>query len=189
MTMLPYTTLQFADEVLKRAIEEGVTIGCVESCTGGLLGAAITSIEGSSGAFLGSIVSYDNEVKVGCVGVSREVLDDRERGAVSAACAAQMAIGGLGRLGVDRCVSVTGIAGPKGGSKAKPVGTVWFGMAARDSDDVLVVRVFIHEPSTREGIRGCAVLGALTLLDPRYGGEAIEYEKERAVLALSEVMR
>jgi PncC family amidohydrolase len=184
--MLSDSTLQLAQDVVKRALADGVTIGCVESCTGGLVGAAITSVDGSSGAFMGSVVSYHNDVKAGCVGVERRVLEGE--GAVSGACAAQMALGGLVRLGVDRCVSVTGIAGPGGGTKKKPVGTVWFGLAARDADGVVVVRILVDEPQERARIREEGVVGALTLLDPEFGGDAIRFEQERAVRRLSEVL-
>lgn len=184
--MLSDSTLQLAQDVVKRALADGVTIGCVESCTGGLLGAAITSVDGSSGSFLGSIVSYHNDVKSGCVGVPGAVLEDE--GAVSAACAARMAIGGLARLGVDRCVSVTGIAGPGGGTDEKPVGTVWFGLAARGVDTVLAVRIVVDEPRERARIREEGVVGALTLLDPEFDGDAIGFEQQRLSARMSEVV-
>lgn len=105
----------------------GVTVATAESCTGGLVAARITSVPGSSSVFLGGVVSYANEVKRVLLGVPQEVLD--RVGAVSAECAEAMAGGARGRLGADVAVSVTGIAGPDGGTPLKPVGLVYLGLA------------------------------------------------------------
>lgn len=98
-----------------------------ESCTGGGVGAAITAVPGASEVYLGGVVSYDNSVKERVLGVNRETLDTV--GAVSSECAAQMAEGVRKLTGADLAVSITGIAGPGGGSEEKPVGLVWFGLA------------------------------------------------------------
>lgn len=98
-----------------------------ESCTGGGVGAAITAVPGASEVYLGGVVSYDNSVKERVLGVGRETLDTA--GAVSSGCAAQMAEGVRKLTGADLAVSITGIAGPGGGSEEKPVGLVWFGLA------------------------------------------------------------
>lgn len=106
---------------------KGATCATAESCTGGGIGAAITSASGASEVFLGGIISYANEVKRDVLGVSEEVLSTV--GAVSAECAAAMAEGARRLTKADVAVAVTGIAGPGGGTPSKPVGTVWFGLA------------------------------------------------------------
>jgi PncC family amidohydrolase len=103
------------------------TLATAESCTGGSVAARIASISGSSAYYLGSVVSYSNEVKHNVLGVSWPVLE--ERGAVSAECARAMAIGARRVIGSDIAVSTTGIAGPMGGTPRKPVGLVYIGIA------------------------------------------------------------
>jgi len=104
------------------------TLATAESCTGGSVAARIASISGSSAYYLGSVVSYSNEVKHNVLGVSWSVLE--ERGAVSAECARSMAIGARKAIGSDIAVSTTGVAGPMGGTPRKPVGLVYIGIAA-----------------------------------------------------------
>lgn len=108
----------------------GMTCATAESCTGGGVGALVTSVAGSSDVFAGGVISYSNEVKRRVLGVSAGALE--EFGAVSAQVAAQMAEGARRLLGVDFAVSLTGIAGPGGGSDEKPVGLVWFGLASAE---------------------------------------------------------
>lgn len=107
-----------------------LTCATAESCTGGGVGAAITSVPGSSAVFAGGVISYSNDVKADVLGVSRA--DLQRVGAVSSEVAAQMAEGVRKLLKVDYAVSLTGIAGPEGGSDEKPVGLVWFGLATKD---------------------------------------------------------
>lgn len=118
-----------AAAVLELAREAGVTLGCAESCTGGLVSGALTAVPGSSDVVRGGVVSYAIDVKRTVLGVSGEVLDDPALGAVSAQCAEQMAAGARRALGCDAAVSVTGIAGPGGEEPGKPVGTVWLGLS------------------------------------------------------------
>ena len=106
---------------------KGWTCAVAESCTGGGVGAAITSVAGASEVFAGGVISYSNAVKRDVLGVPVGILD--AHGAVSGECAAAMAEGVRKVMNVDVAVSVTGIAGPGGGSAAKPVGLVWFGVA------------------------------------------------------------
>lgn len=113
--------------VLDAARAHGLTIGTAESCTGGLIAKRLTDVPGSSDVVVGGIVAYANRAKVAQLGVPQALLD--EHGAVSAAVAEAMAAGARERLGVDVAVSVTGVAGPGGGSVDKPVGTIWFGIA------------------------------------------------------------
>ena len=117
-----------AKQIVTLSNDKGLSIGTAESCTGGLIGGAITAIPGSSNCFKGGITAYDNAVKEGLLGVPKETLINH--GAVSRQAAEAMASGALKTLGLDIAISVTGIAGPGGGSAEKPVGTVWIGFAA-----------------------------------------------------------
>lgn len=119
---------RLSKEVLNAGLEKGATIGVVESCTGGLLGAALTAMPGSSSVFQGGFLTYSNDLKESLVGVSSETL--KQFGAVSEETALEMAEGGRARLGVNYVISITGIAGPSGGSDEKPVGTVCFGLCS-----------------------------------------------------------
>ena len=125
---------QRIEELAKRIVDEGstlgVTCGCAESCTGGLVAGAITAIPGSSEVLRGGIVSYAIEVKHDVLGVDQDILDDPALGAVSGECALMMCEGAAKVLKCDIAVSVTGIAGPGGEEPGKPVGTVWFGIWA-----------------------------------------------------------
>jgi nicotinamide-nucleotide amidase len=114
---------QMADDLRRR----GLTIATAESCTGGLVGYLITEMAGSSDYFVGGVVSYSDAVKVAQLGVPAELL--AAHGAVSAEVAEAMAAGARERLGADLAVSVTGVAGPGGGTERTPVGTVYLGLA------------------------------------------------------------
>jgi PncC family amidohydrolase len=107
-----------------------LTIGTVESATGGRIADRITSVPGSSDYFKGSVVAYSNEVKITLLGVKRKTIENF--GAVSEQTALEMAKGGRKALDVDICVADTGIAGPSGGTPEKPVGLFYLGLAARD---------------------------------------------------------
>ena len=156
--VLPQGCISLSEAVLHEARCRGVKIACAESCTGGLIGAALTDIAGSSDVFTGSAVTYSNEAKSNILGVKSETL--REHGAVSEECAREMAEGALRIYGADYAVSVTGIAGPDGGSESKPVGTVCFGFAS-DRETRMTTR---HLPGKREEIRTRTVNYALAEL-------------------------
>lgn len=111
-------------------IERSETLSVAESCTGGLIGRRITEVPGSSAYFIEGAITYSNEAKTRTLGVSPDLLE--EHGAVSSECAEAMAAGMRERTGTTHAVSVTGIAGPDGGSDEKPVGTVFFGYAGPD---------------------------------------------------------
>jgi nicotinamide-nucleotide amidase len=128
-----------AELVLDRCRELGLTLATAESCTGGLVAAALTEIPGSSEVFLGSVVAYANEVKASGLGVPEAAL--AEYGAVSAEVAAAMAEGARERLGADVTVAVTGVAGPGGGTAEKPVGLVYVAVAAPEASDVRELRL------------------------------------------------
>jgi nicotinamide-nucleotide amidase len=110
----------------------GLKLAAAESCTGGLIGSRITDIPGSSEYFLGSIVAYAYEVKVSLLGVPWETLNSH--GAVSRETVLAMAHGAQNRLNGDIAISVSGIAGPGGGTPEKPVGTIWIGLVASDGE-------------------------------------------------------
>ena len=122
--------MSVAEKLVELLKAQGLTCSTAESCTGGGVGSAITAVPGSSAVFAGGVISYSNEVKQNVLGVSADIL--RNVGAVSAETAAQMAEGARRLLKTDLAVSLTGIAGPDGGSDEKPVGLVWFGLATKD---------------------------------------------------------
>lgn len=109
-------------------MNNGVTVSTAESCTGGKLSSLITSVPGSSAWYLGSVIAYDNSIKTGVLGVNADTI--REHGAVSKETASEMAAGVRSLTGSDYSVAVTGIAGPTGGTDAKPVGMVWIAIAS-----------------------------------------------------------
>ncbi|HEY7142291.1 MAG TPA: nicotinamide-nucleotide amidohydrolase family protein [Methylomirabilota bacterium] len=139
----------------------GLTVALAESCTGGLVGHRLTQVAGSSAYFERGFVVYSNEAKQALLGVPESVL--REHGAVSAACAESMARGARERAGTDVGVSVTGIAGPDGGTPTKPVGTVFVGLA--DRQGAVVERHRFDRD--REGNKALSAVRALDLLRRR----------------------
>jgi nicotinamide-nucleotide amidase len=152
-------TLALAQAVLDSCRARSWTLATAESCTGGLVAAALTAIAGSSDVVERGFVTYSNEAKATLLGVPQATL--AAHGAVSAETAAAMAEGTIARSPVDVAVSVTGIAGPGGGSAEKPVGLVHFGLARREGASTTVRRVF---PGDRDAVRQAALLVALELL-------------------------
>ena len=116
--------------LLKECQERGKTVAAAESCTGGLVATLMTHFGGSSAVFTGGVVAYSNEVKIGVLGVGRDVI--ARNGAVSQEVAEAMALGARRVLTADYAIAITGVAGPDGGSKDKPVGTVWTAFAGPD---------------------------------------------------------
>ena len=147
-----------ADLVLSLLRERGLTLATAESCTGGLVSVRLTDVPGSSDVFVGGIVAYSNDVKAAELGVPEEVL--REHGAVSAETAAAMARGARERLGADVAVSVTGVAGPDGGTEEKPVGLVFLHASGPLGEQQLR----FDFPGDRPTIRGRAAVAALHLV-------------------------
>lgn len=129
--------MDFESKIISRQIGDilyasGLTIGTAESCTGGRISEAIIAIPGSSDYYKGGIVAYTDEVKVKLLGVSSEVLE--EQTAVSEEVAREMVLGTLNAIGVDFAIASTGYAGPGGGTKEAPVGTIW--LAYGNSEEV-----------------------------------------------------
>ncbi len=120
---------ELADRFLKACAGRKILAATAESCTGGLIIAAMTDIPGSSSMVDRGFVTYSNDAKIEMLGVKAETLDTR--GAVSAEIAGEMAAGALARSKASIALAVTGIAGPDGGSAEKPVGLVWFGVAVK----------------------------------------------------------
>ncbi len=149
-----------AEAVIACARATGATIATAESCTGGLVAASLTDVAGSSDAFCGGVVSYANQAKIDLLDVPAGLL--AQFGAVSEETARAMAQGARERLGADIAVSVTGIAGPSGGTVAKPVGLVWFAIAT--SGGTTAVQRRFGERSSRASIRARATSTALDLL-------------------------
>ena len=147
-----------AEKLVRTLTERKMTCATAESCTGGGVGYAITSVSGASDVYWGGVVSYDNSVKRDVLGVPESVL--AERGAVSPECAAAMAEGARRLLKTDLAVSLTGIAGPGGGSAEKPVGLVWFGLSSATGVKT-EKKIFAGD---RETVRAAAVEHALGLL-------------------------
>ena len=112
-------------------LENRLTVACAESCTGGAVSAMLTEVPGASRYFLGSIISYSNDVKMNLLGVSKSTLE--RHGAVSKPCVQEMVKGAINALKVDVAVAISGIAGPDGGSEEKPVGTVFIGVGDQET--------------------------------------------------------
>ncbi|TGK14510.1 nicotinamide-nucleotide amidohydrolase family protein [Leptospira stimsonii] len=147
------------EELPKILIKQKVTVGTAESCTGGLMAKTFTDRAGSSSYFMGAVVSYDNSVKAGLLGVQQSTLD--EFGAVSRETAKEMAEGALLSLKTDYTISVTGIAGPGGGTPQKKVGLVYFGIGQKDGGTEIHEHYF---PFPRASFREYAAHTGLFLL-------------------------
>lgn len=150
-----------ATNLLEAARQRGLMIVTAESCTGGLVAGALTSIPGSSDVVDRGFVTYTNEAKHQMLDVSTESLE--KFGAVSDAVAKEMAYGALVNSMADLSVSITGIAGPDGGSTEKPVGTVWFGLSMMGEAPQAFKKSFGKE-SSRSEIRTKSVIYALSLM-------------------------
>lgn len=155
----PVTDAEVA-ELIGKLRDRGLTVGTAESCTAGMIASRIADIPGSSDVLSGGIVSYSNDVKMKVLGVEEAVL--RDFGAVSEQCAARMADGARRVLGCDIAVSVTGIAGPGGGTPEKPVGTVCFGISSADGTETKTEH---FDPTEGRGaIRAMTVATALGMV-------------------------
>ncbi|SDB16778.1 CinA family protein [Belnapia rosea] len=156
--MLPDETLDTARTLLALLEARGLTLATAESCTGGLIAAALTAIPGSSAVVTRGYVTYSNDAKAAMLGIPMGVIEGY--GAVSESVARRMAEGALRASGADIAVSCTGIAGPGGATPGKPVGLVHMGAARRDGRTTLLRRVF---PGDRTAVRAATVAAVLEL--------------------------
>ncbi|HEY2025889.1 MAG TPA: competence/damage-inducible protein A [Gemmatimonadaceae bacterium] len=147
-----------AATVLDACRSRHLTVGVAESCTGGLLGARLTAIAGSSDVFQGGVIAYSNAIKTSLLGVPVDLL--REHGAVSEPAVRAMASGARAALDVEAALAITGIAGPSGGTATKPVGTVWIALDLEGAVNARELRLW----GDREEIRQRAAQAALELL-------------------------
>lgn len=150
---------KIAEEVNARLRLGALTLATAESCTGGAIAAAITSVAGSSDVFKGSVVAYSNDVKHRVLGVAQEILDSE--GAVSAATVEAMAVGVQRLIGSHCVVATSGIAGPGGAVPGKPVGTVWVAIVVGDKR---IVRLLTLQDKGRENNICTTVKNVLSLL-------------------------
>ncbi|MFN3458059.1 MAG: CinA family protein [Novosphingobium sp.] len=165
-SLLPAEIGDLARRVISENAALGRKVAVAESCTGGLVAAALTEVAGSSAVLDRGFVTYSNEAKNQLLGVSEDLIDTF--GAVSIAVAWSMAQGALKKSGADVAVAITGVAGPDGGSEQKPVGTVVFACAKRGEDPEATnaeLKLF-DSASTRAEVRFQATLTALELLLP-----------------------
>jgi nicotinamide-nucleotide amidase len=155
-------------DLAQRVVDENAKLGrkiaLAESCTGGLVAAALTEIPGSSAVLDRGFVTYSNEAKMQSLDVASDIIETF--GAVSIACVWAMANGALTKSDADVAVAISGVAGPGGGTKLKPVGTVVFARAIRDSDGEPEGELKSFGDGTRSEIRHQATLWALELLLP-----------------------
>lgn len=151
---------ELCEALVNKLKEKNLTLSCAESCTGGLIAKSITDVSGCSSVFYGGVVSYDNIVKMGVLGVKEETL--KAHGAVSYQTAEEMASGVKRACSTDIGISTTGIAGPGGAVPGKPVGTVYIGIAINDT--VESARLDLGSENSRDTIRQNAVSELLTRL-------------------------
>ena len=151
--------LKEAKELIQLCSKNNIRIATIESCTGGLISSYLTAIPGSSKVFDRGLTTYSNEAKVSLAGVPEKTIE--RFGAVSKEVAISMANGGLSRSKANIAVSVTGIAGPGGGTETKPVGLVHFGLARKNFDTLAFNQIFQGD---RTNIRKASVLYSLNLI-------------------------
>jgi nicotinamide-nucleotide amidase len=157
--------VSLANDVLDALRRRGWHVATAESCTGGMIAAALTDIAGSSDVVDRGYVTYSNAAKSELLGVAPALI--AAHGAVSREVAEAMASGALARAHVEIAVAVTGIAGPGGGSEAKPVGLVWFGLASKGEPPRTEREIF---PGSRADVRAAATRRALALLLEKAAG-------------------
>jgi nicotinamide-nucleotide amidase len=150
---------KLAEALVEELTESGKAVATAESCTGGWVAKAITDVAGSSAVFGYGVVSYSNGAKESIIGVQNKTLEDH--GAVSSEVVEEMAKGTLRLSGADIAVAVSGVAGPDGGTKEKPVGMVWFAWAVRDGANAMVDTRCEQFTGDRELVREASVAYAL----------------------------
>lgn len=165
-SVLPAKIAKLAERVVAENRAAGRMVAIAESCTGGLVSAAITEVPGSSAVLGFGFVTYSNEAKIKLLGVNEDILETF--GAVSVAVAWAMAQGALKKSGADIAVAISGVAGPDGGSEKKPVGTVVFAVAKQgeNPEEMAGDKIQFGSDKSRADIRAFATLHALELLLP-----------------------
>ena len=163
-SLLPDEIYKLAERVVAANTAAGRTVTVAESCTGGLVAAALTEVPGSSAVLDRGYVTYSNDAKMEALGVPMEIIETF--GAVSIACAWAMAKGALERSRADVAVAISGVAGPGGGTDLKPVGTVVFARVVRGQEGDPEGELKRFEPGSRADIRREATICALELLLP-----------------------
>ncbi len=163
-TILPVELGTLAKRVIEQNVAAGRKVALAESCTGGLVAAALTEVAGSSAVLDRGFVTYSNEAKMEALGVAQDIIETF--GAVSIACVWAMAKGALDRSNADVAVAISGVAGPGGGTELKPVGTVVFARVTRDSEDEPEGELKRLDGKNRAEIRSQATICALELLLP-----------------------
>ncbi|MBI2782299.1 MAG: nicotinamide-nucleotide amidohydrolase family protein [Chloroflexi bacterium] len=152
---MPGALVALAERLQGVCLGRGITVAVAESCTGGLVATTITEVPGSSGYFLGGVVSYANSAKETLLGVAQATL--AAHGAVSAQVAVAMAAGARARFGVDLAASITGVAGPDGGSDEKPVGLTYVGLASGAGVEVRRLQLSGDRVANREAAARAAL--------------------------------
>jgi PncC family amidohydrolase len=152
---MPGSLVALAERLQGVCLGRGLTVALAESCTGGLVAATITEVAGSSGYFAGGVVSYSNEAKTAFLDVPQAALD--AHGAVSAQVAKAMAAGAHARFGTTLAVSITGVAGPDGGSDEKPVGLTYVALASDAGVEVRRLQLSGDREGNREGASRAAL--------------------------------
>lgn len=150
------------DELTSLLIEKNMTVSTAESCTAGLIASRLTDIPGSSAFYTGSFITYSNQLKENLLGIPSTILENH--GAVSRETVIAMGEGALKKTGASICLSVSGIAGPDGGTPDKPVGTVWTNISLNENNNIIHEPFKIFFPSTRESIRNYTVAHLLNRL-------------------------
>ncbi|NVE94010.1 CinA family protein [Altererythrobacter lutimaris] len=163
-TILPDDLSTLAKRVIVANVAAGRKVALAESCTGGLVAAALTEVAGSSAVLDRGFVTYSNEAKMESLGVAQDIIETF--GAVSIACVWAMAKGALDRSNADVAVAISGVAGPGGGTDLKPVGTVVFARVTRDSEGEPEGELKHFDGKNRAEIRSQATICALELLLP-----------------------
>ncbi|MEO1945128.1 MAG: CinA family protein [Candidatus Thioglobus sp.] len=153
---------ELVEQIACRLQNKNYQLSCAESCTGGALAAAITSVAGCSGWFERGYVTYSNAAKQDCLGVSASTIN--KHGAVSEECAREMAAGLLQHSCADYTIAITGVAGPSGGSDDKPVGCVWFAIADKINGQLNIIAQRADFDGSRSFVQNSAVEFALRLL-------------------------
>ena len=147
-------------EAVRLMAERGLTVATAESCTGGLVGKLFTDVAGSSAVFKGGIMAYTNDVKIGVLGVSADVIEKHTE--VSFEAAAEMAQRARCLFGSDIGIATTGFAGPTGGNESDPIGTVYIAVSSKNK--CLVCRAEFGDWLTRGGVRSCSAYLAVRWL-------------------------